>query len=176
MNGLAFAATIVDALVWPLTIIFVVLLLKKPISGLISRIRSISHNGTRLDLDPLEQLQEHPVEPVQIDERAEDAIRNDPRAAVIEAWLRFELVARETLAELGIRAELGSMRRLMRALNEEQLLQGNLYELIMELRKVRNQAAHDLDITIDSQNARQYVELTERASALLRENAGRHSQ
>ena len=60
---------------------------------------------------------------------------------------------------------------MIQELNSRQLLRGNLYEILTELRNIRNQAAHDLDLAIQSHQAREYVERMEQAIVLLRANA-----
>lgn len=173
METLSFIAALVEALAWPLAIVFLLFLFRSRISELVSRITRISHNGTRIDLAPLQELPTQTAESIEIDERAQDAITRDPRAAVIEAWIRLEWAARDILQELGVVGYPKSPVQLIRTLQDRQLLQGSLYELLMELRQVRNMAAHELDMDIDAGYAREYVELTERAIASIRVNVGR---
>ncbi len=175
MDGRSLLVYLVDALAWPIVALLIVAALmfffRKQIAELISRITRISHNGTSIDLRPLRDLQDETVETMAIDARTNDAIERDPRAAVIEAWLRVELAATDILKQSDVPVQPRSPMQAIRALNDRGLLFGNLYEMLTELRNVRNAAAHELDAPIDSDVARNYVELSEYVMAVLRANA-----
>ncbi len=171
MDALDFIAALVSAAAWPLTVIIVLLFLKGPITELISRVTRITHNSTIIDLESLQNESFEIDYPVKIDERANNAIQRDPRAAIIEAWIRLEWTAQDILQELNIQVHPRSPIQMIRILQEHQLLRGNIYELLIELREVRNMAAHQLDIDINADYAQDYVQLTERAIASIRENA-----
>ena len=177
MDWLTFAENLAESLAWPLAVagivIFVIIYLKQPITELLARIKRFSYKGATLDFGVFEKISDEKVKPEEIDHRTDDAIRNDPRAAVIEAWLRLEWEAERALDSLGVSEESRSPMTVIRSLGRHNLLQGNLYEFFVELRKIRNQAAHELDLTIGSNEARRYVELTEQAIAELRANAKR---
>lgn len=175
MEIMNFIAALVEAMAWPLAIFILLLLFRKPITELLARITKISHNGTTIDLGTLKDLPTETADSIEIDERAQNAILRDPRAAIIEAWIRLEWAARDILQGLGVPGHPGSPAQVIRNLQDRQLLQGSLYELLSELRHVRNMAAHQLEMDIDEEYAREYVELTERAIASIRANAGRHS-
>ena len=180
MEWLAAISSLLDALAWPIAaafmVVFVSLQFKDQIRMLINRIRTISHRALTLELDGVPRFQDDTgstalVASAEINDRADDAIQRDPRAAVIEAWLRFELAAVEVLDSRGIPARPRSPTHMIRELNSRQLLRGNLYEILTELRNIRNRAAHDLDLAIESHQAREYVERMEQAIVLLRANA-----
>ena len=152
-----------NALAWPVFTVlisgFVFWILRKPITELLDRVSRVSYGSASVDLAPLQQLRDEPVETAGPDLRTSDAISNDPRAAIIESWLQFELDARNTLAKLGVPVNVSAPRQLLEVLGQNELLMGNMYEMMDELRKVRNSAAHDLDFPFDSRYAREYVDL-----------------
>ena len=170
-----------DALAWPvftaLIAGFVVWILRKPIIELLSRVSRVSYGSAIVDLAPLEQLIDEQVETAAPDLRVSDAIRNDPRAAVIEAWLRFELAARNILESRDIHRPVRSPLQVLEVLDRNELLPGNMYEMLDGLRRVRNSAAHDLNFSFDSSYASEYVRLLEYATGYIEAHSGgfRHS-
>ena len=179
MDRFTLASNLIESLAWPLAVtvmvIFLVIFLKKPITQLIARVTKLSYKDAAIDLAPLHQLGDEKVAPKEIDDRTDDAIQNDPRAAVIEAWLRLEWEAKKVLQNLEISGESSSPMGVIRILGKHSLLRGNLYELFKELRRVRNLAAHELNLVIGRDDARQYVELTEQAIARLWANTEERS-
>ena len=180
MNDLNSWAALMGSVGWPLVATLALLILRGPIADLMSRISHITYKDITVDLERLREIEqeaqlESPDE-VEIDDRTADSIKHYPRAAIIEAWIRLEWEARGILAGLGVDPLPRSPGRMIHSLHRRQLLQGNLFELLEELRDIRNSAAHHLDLDIDTERAQEYVELTERATVAIRENAGRHSQ
>ena len=165
---------------WPVFAIIGLLIFivnfKAALAGLIARITRISHRGISIDIGPLQELAEESVsqssaEQIEIDDLAENAIQTDPRTALIEAWLRFELAAREILENRGVSDRLRSPFHIIRALRSQNLLVGNLVEVVMELLRLRNVAAHELNLDINSEDARYYVEAVGIAISSIRTNA-----
>ena len=112
------------------------------------------------------QGQKDRIEQVPINELINDTIRNYPRAAVIEAWHLLEWTANRILQDqdtplLSDQTPWG----LIRALRSAGLIEEHLYDVLSELRTIRNQAAHNSPSEVDSEFAREYVARAEMARA-----------
>ena len=58
MGTMNFIAALIEALAWPLAIVFLLLFFRLPITELVSRITRISHNGTTIaDISHIGSLQ-----------------------------------------------------------------------------------------------------------------------
>ncbi len=165
---------------WPLVAGVALFILRGPITDLISRISQITYKDITVDFERLREIgreaQLDPLDKVEIDDRTVDSIEHYPRAAVIEAWIRLEWEAREILRGADERPPPRTPRQMIQRLHREGLLQGNLFELLTELREIRNSAAHQLDVNIDPELAQEYVQLAELATTAIQENAERRSQ
>src|SRR5205807_112949 len=90
-----------------------------------------------------------------------------PRAAVVEAWLLVEHELRK-LAELhGVRSTMP--RQATRELAAQGAIPRGLTGLIANLSDLRNEAVHNSDAAIATDDAVRYVELATRIAASLRE-------
>ena len=174
MSVLEFVAALVASLVWPTIAVVALFLFKSSIADLISRITKIRYG--KLDIETMQRLAGELPTIEQIDRDTENYVRRDPRSAVIEAWISLEWNARDILTSIGVERPPRSTMRVIQLLQRRGLLQGSLFELVMELRDIRNTAAHQPHIDIDSERSREYVETIERTISAIRENARRHTE
>ncbi len=170
----AFISSIADLLgvfVWPtvaaLGLYVLVSNFKNEIKNLINRISRISRNGTTIDFGLVENLDLDGPESVEIDDRTTDVIEHYPRAAIIEAWLRFEWTSRTILEERGHADRRMTLRGTVQALLDRDLIDLPTRAVLFELIKIRNEAAHDLSVDIAPEQARRYVEYLEYTSSML---------
>ena len=181
MDVFSFVSDIVGSLSWPIAVALIVIFLRKPIIALLNRITRISHSQTRVDLAPLVVSRDRaestgslsPSNPV-TDATARESIADSPRAAIIEAWIKVETAANEALqkktgSNLDALSRIRPLSRgaLIRLLREHELADERLDWLLRELMNLRNQAAHELNLDIDSEVALVYVESADRVAAEL---------
>ncbi|MGB7210170.1 MAG: hypothetical protein WBD27_16050 [Pyrinomonadaceae bacterium] len=177
MDILTFLAQLAAALGWPIAIIIMVLILRKPIAGLIPLLQRLKYKDLELDFGRrIEEIKEEVAEelppaaevralPAAPDSSILTLARVSPRAAVLESWLSLE----ETL-----------MRRAQKELsskgdNEHPLLPHraitflersdnfkNLIPILKDLRGLRNEAAHAPDFAFSPGSAIEYAGVAER--------------
>ncbi|MFB9241797.1 DUF4935 domain-containing protein [Massilia antarctica] len=92
----------------------------------------------------------------------------DPRAAIIQAWLHFELAAIERLMKLGLAEKNDSIHgnsRLGHALLNSNIINKKEFELFHELREQRNWAAHNVSEDVAISVALNFIQSIERLVA-----------
>lgn len=168
MGGGEVAASIIDSLAWPLTTILLVVLIivvfEKPLTELIARVRTISVKDLTVELAAqLRRTQARPTEPTVITPRAQDAIRHDPLAAIIESWMLVESHGRLLLLDHDTAEDPGSPRTLLRMLLDASIVDANGYTILTGLLNIRNIAVHSRQGNITAEVAQSYCELCDEA-------------
>ena len=123
-----FVASLVDSLSWPISILFLVLILRKPIARLLERTASIRWGDKRIEFSSsLTDLREKVDRAFQdspdvgmdpsLNQQALDSLNQafehrskHPRQAVIEAWLEVEAALEDTAERLGLYESYGKRR------------------------------------------------------------------
>ena len=174
MNGLEFIAALISALVWPTVAIVVVILLRKPLAGLIPLLRHVKYKDLELEFaQEVQQLREEAeaalrplTSPPPRVTAEEDSLTHlaamSPRSAVVEAWRLVESSARYAIEARGVPAEGGrpvNGPQLTRALGRTEVLDRETRGLMDRLRMLRNQTVHADDFFVDEASAREYVQL-----------------
>ena len=178
MDFLEFITAMTTALAWPVLVLVLVLVLRKPLSELIPLLERLKYKD--LELDFTRRVREvasdaeailAPAVPRPVDEDLEELAAIYPRGAVIESWLRLEKAAAEAARTTGLdltTRDLRSPSKLVGALERAHIIDKRKAAVLHELRNIRNAAAHASDIALSPSTAREYVETASRlASALL---------
>lgn len=192
MDTLTFISNMVSSLIWPVVVVFIVVILRRPLRELIAdlgrRLRSIKFPGGEAEFsDELAEIKEAadeanlppaPITPlagpllleVEGDERQWVRLAElSPRAAVTEAWRQVEIAMREVARRFEIpERESRSPLTLIRALGKRQILTPDILAIVGDLRGVRNTAAHGLGVEITQTDAAEYVALAKRVITKLR--------
>jgi hypothetical protein len=186
MNIWSFIASVISSLAWPGTVILCVILLRKPIAELIPLMRNLKFKGLEIDfgrrLDELEaeadQADLPPIPPPTTEPPAEIGLGTDywetierlsdvsPRAAIAEAWRRVEWALDDYFRRLG-QERPPSYQGMLRALRAQDRPIPVAMGLLQELRVLRNRAVHARDFDIDSHQAIEFAQLSERIVASL---------
>ena len=186
MDWLAFVASIVDSLAWPLGILAIIALLKKPLSLLIPFTKRLKYgdfewefqrglDAAKEEAAAVPQIEAGPLErtptlpPSQYVQRIRKLARTSPRAAVLEAWMDVEAAARSAAERLQLPKRAGSQppAAVIRSLRDAPEV-NDVVPLLEDLRVLRNQAAHAPDMALTEESALEYAILSERAVAALR--------
>ena len=171
---------IIEAIVWPVTLIVFLLLFRSQIAGIIKRIskfkyrdfeaefgqdlRDAEHKAEIIELPTPETL-EQATEPITIGssyDRLFELANWSPRAAITEAWLRIEVAIDEVASALEFKPS--TLRRgreaalLLELINRELLPKDTIY-LYNDLRKMRNKAVHTAEFEMNISDAKRYVDL-----------------
>ena len=192
MDTLTFISNILSSLIWPVVVVFTVVILRRPLRDSIAdlgrRLHSIKFPGGEAEFsDELAEIKEAandanlplvpftpPVGPllsdVGEDERQWARLAELwPRATITEAWRHVE----DAMRELARRSEIPekeshSALSLIRALGRRQICTSDTVAIVSHLRGIRNTAAHGLGVEISRTDATEYVALAKRVIAKLR--------
>jgi hypothetical protein len=179
MDWLTFIAAVLKAVAWPLTTVAILVILRRPLLGLIPLLRKLKWKELELEFEKqivelkTEAAQALPAPPTvsltkpaasRLAELAEIA----PRSAIIEAWIDVQHAAARALSKRfpDVKATWSSVY-LGDLLAAHGLLDANKLEIYNSLRKLRNQAAHNEDFRIETRHALDYVALAEALAAFL---------
>jgi hypothetical protein len=179
MDWLTFTAAVLKALAWPLTTVAILILLRRPLLGLIPLLRKLKWKELELEFADkivelkMEAAQALPASPTlsltkpaasRLVQLAEIA----PRSAIIEAWIDVQHAAARALSKrFPDVKESWSAVYLGDLLAAHDLLDANKLEIYNSLRKLRNQAAHNEDFRIETRHALDYVVLAEALATFL---------
>lgn len=188
MDTLSFIAEIVTALIWPVTALIIVLLLRTSILELIPRLSRLSVGEVELEFD--EQLAEvaaqAEIADLPPDEdapvlRSASNMRADrqpfpeaskvvyPKGAILEAWEAIEGVLDEKLSRTN-RPQPRSARSKVQQLALDGALDGQKLKMLIDLWGLRNMAAHEKEFQPTAQQAAAYSQLADRLIKAMEES------
>jgi hypothetical protein len=182
MNWLEFTVEIVKALAWPLAVVLACLLLRKELKTLLGRIRRGKFGSAELEFERevSELSAETPAIGVELTEvrvsetsSALSLAASNPRASILNAWLRLESALFHLVATRGIILEKRTLGGALKALHKQAVIDADDVSLINELRSLRNSAVHDESFDPGSEAALRFVELVEVARNRLQRARGR---
>lgn len=167
MDLLTFNAEIIKSIAWPLTVLALVCLLRKPIIELIPLLRKLKWK--ELELEFKEKVTEVEAKAIEVlpDVKPEDAndpetrtnldlVSISPRAAIIETWLSVESAARKAIGHIPGARPLSAIH-IQRQLRQSDILDPDTDRIFSDLRELRNRAAHHEDFKITEEEARRYT-------------------
>jgi hypothetical protein len=172
MDWLTFIATIVEATAWPLSVLAVFLVLRRHLVARLPDLESMEWKDfkfrfrQRVHEVAAEARQALPEPelgslspPSEVEQRLQLA-ELSPRAAILEAWIALEAAARTTLRKHGAaitEREIRQPTKLADALQDAGLLNPSQGEVLLQLRNLRNAAAHASEPKITVETAREFV-------------------
>lgn len=175
MDWLTFIAELVKATAWPVIVLIVVLVFRGELSALFGRLRKGKIGGAEFEFE--DAVAELRADSVSIPEvRAVDvaAVSDNPRTAVLEAWLRVEDCARTLAGAQGISPSLVAAARapvLIKAIVEKNLLSPEQVQLFHDLRRLRNQVASVREFSPSSESVVSYISLANGLAAAIERRA-----
>jgi Domain of unknown function (DUF4145) len=172
MNTLTFIAEIIKALAWPVLIVFLVLLLRKPIRELVPLFTRFKYKDIELEFKQgmavarAEIQEELPSRKNALASGAKMAgalvrlAEASPSAAIMKAWEKVEIAARLTAHRGGLfsPADVTNTTRVIRALEEGRVIDPRKVDLLHDLRGLRNLAAHSPDFALSTSDALDYIQ------------------
>jgi len=166
MGWLQFTSSVIHALAWPAAVAALVITLRHPLGRLLGGVRTLRYKEFQADLAPLEVLAEEAKLPDVTGGEAASPIplhaREEPRAAVIEAWLLVETEMRRLAQSFGL-------DRSVTSLVANGLITRDVGAIIRNLRVLRDRAVHEPNFRISQDEAERYWELAQRTSEALRQ-------
>jgi hypothetical protein len=170
VDWLTFIATVIGSLAWPLAVVLLVIVLRKPIKQLFPHLQRLKYKefelefGKRVEEVRDEVARELPGEtPIALlaDESSPLArlAEVSPRSAVLEAWRDVELAALDVARAIGgesFRNKTLTFQAIL-LLEQKEAFDRNVISLLRDLRGLRNEAAHAPDFALTKEIALQYV-------------------
>lgn len=170
---------LIDKLIWPLVLLLIVIIFRKPLAGLIPSITSIKYKNFEAHFEKLKNDAEKglpgksrlPISAV-ID-RFNDLLIISPNTAVSVAWAEVILSAYKLIEKKfpELRAELLNtetpFKNIQNLLRKGNLVESKQLEILNELRLIRNKIAHARDFKLDQGKAREYVTIALKLKTLL---------
>ena len=178
MDTLTFIAELVKALAWPLTVMIILLLLRRQIAALIPALQRFRYRDLEFEFNrEVQELavrarEQIPAQPIEARGLAnlQELAQLSPRAVVLESWLQLEKAAMQAArrhnANLTSR-ELKAPLLLGKALENLGVLADETAAIYHRLRNLRNAAAHASDYSFEPEAALEYADLAYRLSDYL---------
>lgn len=178
---------LIKALVWPLTVFFLVIILRKEIGGTFSRLSQFKYKDFEAKFGRELAKAEENSEGLSsmAEESAEDASEVtsnftdyekfmeiaviDPRAAIASAWFEVEYALGDLMKATGSVIGKTSPSAILRRLVDEGTVSGDVLTVYDDLRVLRNRAVHSPDFSLGIGEVERYVGLVHRLAAAFRE-------
>jgi len=183
MDWLTFIAAVVSATAWPIAVLIIFLVIRKPLLELIPLLQRLRYGDIEIDFgsevnDLLQDMRRvlppvrQPAERSPLQDNLLELARISPRAVVLEAWVELERSAIEAARrhKLNLRSkEQRSPILVGNALVEAGLLDENQQEMFYRLRNLRNAAAHASEFAFDADSALEYAQVASRLAEYLQQ-------
>jgi hypothetical protein len=176
MSGLEFIASIVNGLVWPVSLLCVILLFRSKVAELVPYIGKLKYKEFELEfresmrelgeeVKALEGFQsEAAIEPPDEVERLYALAEVSPRAAILESWLNVEANAAMALRSRSVASDEQLKRmspmRLARLVESNNALSAEEMKMFHRLRELRNRAVHLGDPKLSARDVAEYIDLS----------------
>lgn len=185
MDVLSFISGMIESLAWPVSIIIIIMILKKPIDQLMLGIHRLKYQDLEIDFnkrldeidskietennkEPKKELKQNNNELEQIETIAEIS----PNSAILLAWSIVEKELQSIVMRLEISSDYprNSPMKNINTLREMKLIDNQTVDGLNELRRIRNNAAHaQLNMrTISSDEALRYYEIVLKITSILK--------
>jgi hypothetical protein len=168
MDLLTFIAEIVKASAWPVATFAIAILFRKQFRDLLARIRKGKVGSAEFEFEQevrglSEEAPEALLPPTPVAPPTLSLATTNPRAAILEAWLKLESAAHRLAYNNHLPSPSAprSLTSILRSLEKSGLLQFEDVALFNDLRVLRNQATHDADFSPSPESVIQYVQLAQ---------------
>jgi hypothetical protein len=183
MDWLTFISEIIRSIAWPSAIALIAWWFRSEIRGLVPRLTRFRHNETEFefaqDVQRLraEAEREHLLGPPtdttepttdDVSARLNEIAAISPRAAIVEAWVDVERAAADAVRRLNVPID-QNLRTPMRFISmlSAQHIDPTRMRQIDELRRLRNDAAHLPEFTVDDSTVNDYIRMARSMSVFL---------
>jgi hypothetical protein len=176
MDGFTFTTELVKALAWPLSVIVLVFLLRKPIVELVPLMKKLKFKELEMEFSQeVKALKSEAIESScfgtptvnqskLVNSIALDLIPFSTRAAIIEAWVEVEVAATEVASSFWGQSSSETMRsypKLGEYLHQCKVIDDKQLSTFQRLRKLRNKAAHAEELSLSEEDARSFIVLAD---------------
>lgn len=182
MDWLTFIAALTGHLAWPLSVLAIFLVIRKPLAGLIPLLVRLKYKD--LEIDFSRRLEEITAEVESLPQpeatalprtAADDSLlalaETSPRAAILEARIRLESAAVSAARARNVTVPASQLRsplQLVQLLEELDIIEARQAAVFHDLRGLRNSAAHATNFNPGVEVAKDYVRAANRLEQYLR--------
>ncbi|API53622.1 hypothetical protein BMW22_20205 [Rhizobium leguminosarum] len=169
-------ASLLSAVGWPVAVVTTVLVLRRELSGLLTRMKLVRFGSNEVGFDAtsfetnnavaaekLSQSSEAAEvlkKPAPLDQTMAYMIETDPANAVIFSWQRLQRSMLDLAEAHGIHLDLRSGRKMGEQLRDASLISPQLADVIKSLYSTYKSATHSWEFLLESSAIEQYVVLT----------------
>jgi hypothetical protein len=154
MDILTFIAAIIKATAWPVAVVVIVLVFRKQLIALLSRIRKGKFASAEFEFEQgvetlSEQVDPPQLPPPNVDTSSVSLVTADPRGVILAAWNGIESAVHRLSYKLQIShsAASHSVTAMVREIEEQGKLDPGDVALFNNLRMLRNRAVHESDFS-----------------------------
>ena len=170
---------LIDSLAWPVAVLIIVLIFKKELSKLISKLSNVKYREFEANFsnklqdaeDKLKEIKRPDVKDIpealeqsKIEETDYDRIMRiaeiSPRAAISEAWSEVEIAAKTAARQSELHVDKPeSVRNIVKAFIKNGVFNEMNLQAFEELRVLRNRAVHTPEFYIQEDETEKYIDL-----------------
>lgn len=167
MDILTFISTVLVGLAWPITVVVLVSILKKPLETILPQIKKLQFKDLNIEFDEIakeakeilpketEEVENYLLVPI-------DTLRKiasiSPRAAIVEAYssIEHEISASIERVSLSYSKNINS-KKSINILSEKEIIDNPIIKLLNDLIRLRNDVVHNPELEISQLSAEQYI-------------------
>lgn len=172
MDALTFIANVINSLVWPLTVIIVLIVLRRPIAEVIPLLQTLRWKDIELNFETkIKQIESQaeqenlPMKPERIllpaprtiDEMVENLLTVSPQLGIVEAFAYVEKSIREAAPKHGLPQNM-EINSIVNRLRERTILSDGIVQLYYQLKRLRDYTSHTTAPEVSQEQAHRYVE------------------
>jgi hypothetical protein len=172
MDIYTFISNIIGSVSWPLTLILILILLRKEIKSLVPSLQRLKFKDLEMDFDKRVKEMESRADEINLkasdnvlvpklsaSETISELIRISPRLAIIESFTWVESAMRDAAIRHGIaKDQFYGVRNGLRDLVQKGIIPEKFIPIFNELRMLRDELSHTLEKEISPEAARIYAE------------------
>ena len=172
MNNVEFISKLIDSLAWPFTVLLGLFFLRKPIRIIISSLKMFKYGEIEIKFsEGIRQLEKKVNSKIPSGENTQkisllrdkvfEIIKISPKYAIIEVWNEIEVEIMRILTAKKIKIDPSIKKKpikLAEKLFKENIIDKTQRDIIVEMRKLRNEAAHYEKAEITGEIALRYLD------------------
>jgi hypothetical protein len=172
MDGFTFTTEIVKAIAWPISLVTLVFIVRKPIFDLMPLIKKLKYKELELEFSQEVQALRLEAKDAFVERAgckadnsklsiALDLVSFSSRAAIIEAWIELEAAAIELAGSFwgqDGKVAFSNYSKLGDYLHQCEVLDDKQLTIFNKLRELRNKSAHAESLNLNDNDARAFVE------------------
>lgn len=174
MDIYLFIVEMTKTLAWPIASLVIVFLIKDKLEVVLSSIKSFKYKDIEATFAKgVSDVSTSAQASIELEgnkhEETSKLVSISPRGAVLESWLSVEKAMRSYLDRYGHNDSPPDERHISIVNSDYTTIGQGVFEMLHELRKLRNQAVHLTDSQINEETAKKYSVLAARVASKLDE-------